>query len=199
MSKKRTPAFETLIAEFNKLPGVGRKSAERIAYHVLRAPKEDALALSDAIRAARERIRFCLVCFNLAEESPCPVCVDESRDRSRILVVEDPMDIAVFERPGFYNGLYHVLQGRLAPLRGVTPEKLRINELLKRIGPETCEVIIATNPDVEGDATALYIARQLAGKNIAVTRIGLGIPMGGSLEYVDGLTLQKAIEGRKSF
>lgn len=197
---KRSPSFERLIAEFSKLPGIGRKSAERLAYHIIKSPGEDAASLSDAIREVKEKIFFCPVCFNLTEEDPCQICKDPNRDRSRILVVEDPLDIEAFEKSGAYKGLYHVLQGRLAPLKGITAENLKIAELLTRVKKgKVKEVILATNPDLEGDATALYISRQLKSPDVKVTRLGLGLPMGGSLEYADGVTLQKALEGRKSF
>jgi len=196
---KRSPAFETLIAELSKLPGIGRKSAERIAYSLLKAPPEQASSLAASIRDVKEKIFFCSVCFNLTETDPCPICKDPGRDRGLILVVEDPMDADAFERAGNYRGLYHVLQGRLAPLKGVTPDQLRVRELLDRVKKgKIHEVILATNPDVEGDATALYISRQLAELPVEVSRIGLGLPMGGSLEYADGITLEKALEGRKS-
>jgi recombination protein RecR len=195
---KRSPAFESLIAEFNKLPGIGRKSAERLAYHILKIPRDEADALAKAIYAVKDKIFFCSVCFNLTEVEPCLFCSSESRDRTKILVVEDAMDIASFEKSGSYNGLFHVIQGKLAPLKGMMPDQLRIPELVQRVKKESIEeVIIATNPDVEGDATALYISRQLEGIPVEITRIGLGIPIGGALEYVDSMTLQKALEGRK--
>ena len=197
---KRSPTFEALIAELGKLPGIGRKSAERIAYHILKSQKEEALSLAHAIRAVKEKVVVCSLCFNLAETDPCPICADPPRNQGQILVVEDPMDIAAFERAGVYHGRYHVLQGRLAPLRGVAPENLRIRELIGRVKEGGVkEVIIATNPDVEGDATALFIARMLEPLSVEITRIGLGVPMGGSLEYTDSITLGMALEGRKNF
>jgi recombination protein RecR len=195
---KRSSSFESLIAELNKLPGIGRKSAERLAYHIIKLSKEDALRLSSSIQAVKEKIFFCSVCFNLTEQDPCSICTDSLRKKDRILVVEDPMDIAAFERSGVYHGLYHVLQGRIVPLKGITPERLRIRELFERIEKGGIgEVILATNPDVEGEATALYISKQLASLPLEVTRIGLGIPMGGALEFTDSVTLSKALEGRK--
>jgi recombination protein RecR len=195
---KRSSSFESLIAELNKLPGIGRKSAERLAYHIIKLSKEDALRLSSSIQAVKEKIFFCSVCFNLTEQDPCSICTDSLRKKDRILVVEDPMDIAAFERSGVYHGLYHVLQGRIVPLKGITPERLRIRELFERIEKGGIgEVILATNPDVEGEATALYISKQLASLPLEVTRIGLGIPMGGALEFTDSVTLCKALEGRK--
>ena len=197
---KRSPTFEALIAELGKLPGIGRKSAERIAYHILKSQNEEALSLAHAIRAVKEKVVVCSLCFNLAETDPCPICADPSRNQGQILVVEDPKDVAAFERAGVYHGRYHVLQGRLAPLRGVAPENLRIRELIGRVKEGGVkEVIIATNPDVEGDATALFIARMLEPLSVEVTRIGLGVPMGGSLEYTDSITLGMALEGRKNF
>ena len=195
---KSSPTFESLIAELNKLPGIGRKSAERLAYHILKTHGKEARALAKAITAVKEKLFFCSVCFNLTEQDPCLVCSDPKRDSTRILVVEDPMDVAPFEKPGIFQGLYHVLQGRLAPLKGMTPEHLRIRDLIDRVKkPGVKEVILATNPDVEGDATALYISKQLASLPVSVTRLGLGLPMGGSLEYADTITLAKALEGRK--
>lgn len=197
---KRSSSFETLIAELNKLPGIGRKSAERLAYHIIKMSKEEAFNLAASIKAVKEKIFFCSVCFNLTEQDPCPICTDSSRRKDRILVVEDPMDITAFERSGVYHGLYHVLQGRIVPLKGVTPDRLRIRELIDRMEKEGIkEVILATNPDVEGEATALYISKQLASFPLEVTRIGLGLPMGGALEFADSATLDKALEGRKKF
>ena len=197
---KRSPSFEKLIAEFAKLPGIGRKSAERLAYHIIQSSGDDARSLAEAVKEVKEKIFFCPVCFNLTEEKPCPICKDPNRDRSRILVVEDPLDIEAFEKSGVYKGLYHVLQGRLVPLKGITAENLRISELLERVKKgDVSEVVLATNPDLEGDATALYISRQLKSFGVKVTRLGLGLPMGGSLEYADAVTLQKALEGRKTF
>ena len=197
---KRSPTFESLIAELNKLPGIGRKSAERIAYHFIKSSQEDVLALTKAIKAVKDNIISCSTCFNLAETNPCPICADSARNNGQILVVEDAMDIASFERAGVYHGRYHVLQGRIVPLKGITPEHLRIRELVERVkGGSIKEVILATDPDVEGDATALYISRLLSPLGVEITRIGLGIPMGGSLEYTDSITLEKALEGRKRF
>ena len=197
---KRSPTFESLIAELNKLPGIGRKSAERIAYHFVKASHEEVMSLASALKAVKDNIISCSTCFNLAEKNPCPICEDPSRDAAQILVVEDAMDIAAFERAGVYKGRYHVLQGRIVPLKGITPEHLRIRELVERVrGGSVKEVILATDPDVEGDATALYISRLLSPLGVEITRIGLGIPMGGSLEYTDSITLEKALEGRKRF
>lgn len=195
---RSVPSLESLVAELNKLPGIGRRSAQRIAYHILKIPPEEADALAAAIRAVKEKIFPCSICFNLTEQDPCPICSDPSRNSSQVLVVEDPMDIPAFERAGVYQGLYHVLQGKLAPLKGIGPEQLRIKELIARVKKGNVkEVILATNPDVEGDATALYISKKLEGLHVDVSRIGLGIPMGGALEYADSITLQKALEGRK--
>lgn len=197
---KRAPTFESLIAELSKLPGIGRKSAERIAYHILKMPPRDALALADAMKKVKEKMFFCPACFNLTDTNPCLICSDTKRTSDQILVVEDSMDIAAFERSGVYHGLYHVLQGRITPLKGITPDHLRIRELINRVAKgKVKEVILATNPDVEGDATALYISRQLAPLSVEVTRIGLGIPMGSALEYADSSTLEKALEGRKKY
>lgn len=190
-------AMEALILELSKLPSVGRKSAERLAFHLLRAPRDEALALSEAIRAMRESVRRCSVCANITEDDPCPICRNEIRRRDVICVVEDPMDIAAFEKSGAFDGLYHVLDGCLSPLQGITAEDLRIDSLERRVREGGIrELVLATNPSVDGEATALYLHRLLAPHVESVTRIGLGLPMGSSLEYADSQTLKKAFEGR---
>ena len=180
------------------MPGIGPKTAIRLAYHVLKMNKDKAVALSQAIIEAKEQIRFCSECFNLTDCDPCQICRGESRDRSMICVVEEPPDVAAFERTREYRGLYHVLHGALSPLEGVGPDDLRVKELLVRIqrGGIT-EVIMATNPNVEGEATAMYIARLLKPLGVKVTRIARGIPVGGDLEYADEVTLSEAFENRR--
>jgi recombination protein RecR len=194
---KTVSAMETLILHLSKLPSIGRKSAERMAFHLLRTAKEDALALSDAIRAMRESVRRCSVCGNITEEDPCSICQDERRRRDVICVVEEPFDLAAFEKSGAFDGLYHVLDGCLSPLQGITSEDLRIEPLEARVrGGGVSEIVLATNPSVDGEATALYLSRLLSPHVESVTRIGLGLPMGGSLEFADGRTIKKALEGR---
>lgn len=189
-----------LIDEFSRLPGIGPKTASRLAFYLLRAPEEQAHALADALRELRARITFCSLCFNITENDPCLVCSDEGRDRSVICVVEEPLDVIAIERTRDYHGLYHVLHGTISPVEGIGPDELRIAELLLRLDatPSVQEVIIATNPNMEGEATAMYIARQLQGKSIRVTRLARGLPMGGDLEYADELTLSRALAGRQA-
>ncbi|MCX8036221.1 MAG: recombination mediator RecR [Candidatus Sumerlaeia bacterium] len=195
---KLTPAMETLIAELVKLPTIGRKSAQRLAFHLLRAKRDDALALARAIERMRETVRFCAQCGNIAEAERCGICSDPSRDPSLICVVEEVTDLVAFERPGSFRGLYHVLGGCLSPLHGVTPEKLAIAPLMERLRSGSVrEVIIATNPSVDGEATALYLAKLARPLGVRVTRIGMGIPIGSSVEFADEITVQKALEGRR--
>lgn len=192
------PALEKLINELSRLPTIGRRSAERLAFHLLRVETEDVEALAHALRELRRRIVFCRQCFNIAEGELCPICLDSRRDRSMLCVVEDPRDILVFEKSGAYRGLYHVLGGCLSPLKGVGPEHLRIGELLARLGEGGVEeLILATNPSVDGDATALYIQNQAAGRVSRITRIGFGVPIGSSFDHTDSVTIQKSLEGRR--
>ena len=194
---KTAGAMETLILHLTKLPSVGRKTAERLAFHLLRAPQEDAIALAEAIRSMRARIRRCSICGNITEDDPCPICRDERRRRDLVCVVEDPMDIVAFEKSESFEGVYHVLDGCLSPLQGVTASDLRIDSLERRVRDGAVqEIILATNPSVDGEATALYLSRLLGPHVKKITRIGLGVPMGGSLEYADARTLKKALEGR---
>jgi recombination protein RecR len=187
-----------LIDELNKLPGIGPKSAARLAFFLLRSPKEQTQALAEAILDMKERIVFCSNCFNITEEDPCSICQDTSRDRSKICVVEEPLDVIAIERTNDYKGLYHVLHGALNYMEGVTPDQLKIEELIKRAqGEEVQEVILATNATTEGDATAMQISRQLARLGVRTTRIARGLPMGGDLEYADEVTLSRALEGRR--
>lgn len=196
MSSSALPLVK-LIEQFERLPGVGKKSAQRLAFYVLNLPKEKAVAFADAIIEAKEKIHKCEICQNLTDSELCPVCKDESRDKSIVCVVEDPRDILAFERTKEYNGLYHVLHGLISPMDGIGPEQLHIKELLTRINKGgITEVIMATNPTVEGEATAAYLARLLKPLGVKVTRLAYGIPVGGNLEYADEITLYRALEGR---
>jgi recombination protein RecR len=190
--------LELLIEELSKLPSIGTKSAQRLALHLLKAPREDVLRLSEAIRALRERVGFCRICGNFTEQDPCLLCSDPQRDGRVVCVVEQPGDVLALERAAAFRGRYHVLGGALSPLDGTTPEALRIRELLDRLREgEVREVILATNPNVAGEATALYLHRLLAPLGIKVTRIARGVPMGSDLEYSDQVTLARALEGRR--
>ncbi len=187
-----------LIEEFNKLPGIGPKSAARLAFYLLKSPKEQTQALADAITDMKERVIFCSVCFNITEEDPCAICNNSSRDRTKICVVEEPLDVIALERTNDFKGLYHVLHGAINYMEGVTPQQLKIEELIKRASAdEVEEVILATNATTEGDATAMIINRQLARLGVRTTRIARGLPMGGDLEYADEVTLSRALEGRR--
>jgi recombination protein RecR len=187
-----------LIDEFSRLPGIGPKTASRLTFYLLRTPKEQALALADALRELKEQTVFCSTCFNIAEASPCPICRDESRDRSIICVVEEPLDVLAIERTREYKALYHVLHGAISPVEGIGPDKLKIHELLERLKVEPVkEVLLATNPNLEGEATAMYLARLIAPLGLRVTRLALGLPVGGDLEYADEVTLTRALEGRR--
>jgi recombination protein RecR len=191
------PSVDNLIVQLARLPGVGRRTAQRLAFHILKASEADALALADAIREVKERIGFCTECGNLAEEPLCPICADARRDRTLICVVEDPSDLVALERTHEYRGLYHVLGGALSPIDGVDPEHLRIAELVARVerGGVT-EVLLATNPTMTGEATAAYLADRLRGRT-RVTRLASGLPVGGDLEYADEVTLGRALAGRR--
>lgn len=191
-----SPALKRLVDELAKLPALGPKSAARIALHILRASKGEVDALTEALTEVKVRIKFCSVCFNLTEEDPCPICQDPKRDRSLICVVEAPGDVLMIEKTKGYRGLFHVLGGALSPLDGISPEDLRIRELVERVDTSVREVIIATNPTTEGDATALYLAQLLRPRGVLVTRIARGVPVGSDLEHVDEVTLLKALEGR---
>jgi recombination protein RecR len=189
---------QDLIDELGRLPGVGPKSAQRIAFHLLKVPADDALRLSRAIVEAKERVTFCTRCFNLAEGQECSICTDDRRDPSVICVVEESRDIVAVEKTGEFRGRYHVLQGAISPIEGIGPDQLRIKELLARLEPEGVqEVILCTNPNIEGEATAMYLGRLLKPLGVKVTRIASGLPVGGDLEYADELTLGRALEGRR--
>jgi recombination protein RecR len=188
-----------LIDELGRLPGVGPKSASRLAYFLLRAPKEQALSLAEAILEVKERIVLCSRCFNITETDPCAICQDAERDQSMICVVEEPLDVLALDRTGEFKGLYHVLHGAISPVDGIGPDKLRIRELLERVDRERPEeVILATNPNIEGDATAMYIARQLVSTGVSISRPASGLPVGGDLEYADEITLGRALAGRRT-
>ena len=187
-----------LIEEFYKLPGIGPKSAQRLAYHLLRMPASEAKALAAAILEVKEKITFCSVCQNVTEVDPCRICSSEQRDRSVICVVEEPLDILAVERTRAYRGLYHVLHGAISPMDGIGPEDLKVEELLRRLrSNEVREVILASNPNLEGEATAMYLGRLLRPLGLKVTRLARGLPMGGDLEYADDVTLTRALEGRQ--
>ena len=194
-----TPALQKLIDELGKLPGVGPKSAQRIAFHLIKIPEQDALSLADAIQQAKQKVRFCETCFNMSDEAICEICSDTQRDSSLVCVVEEPRDIVALERTREYKGLYHVLQGAINPIDGIGPEQLKIRELLERLkGNTVVEVILCTNPNIEGEATAMYLAKLIEPLGIQVSRIASGLPVGGDLEYADELTLGRALEGRRN-
>ena len=192
-----SPAVENLVAQLTRLPGIGTRTAQRLTFHLLQVPKTEALALADAIREVKERVRFCRECGNLTEEDVCEICRDSRRDRTVVCVVEQPADLVSLERTAEYRGLYHVLGGALSPLDGVDPEHLRIDELVGRVERDGIEeVVLATNPNMTGEATATYIADRLRGR-VRVTRLASGLPVGGDLEYADEVTLGRALVGRR--
>jgi recombination protein RecR len=191
-------SVERLIEELNRLPGIGPKTASRLTFYLLRSQEEQVRALARAIGELQEMVVICSVCYNIAESSPCSICADSQRDRDVLCVVEEPLDVLAVERTGQYDGLYHVLHGAISPIEGVGPEDLKIAELLERIRINPVEeVILATNPNLEGESTAMYISRQLAPLGLNVTRLAHGLPMGGDLEYADEVTLTRALEGRR--
>lgn len=187
-----------LIEELASLPGIGGKSAQRLAFYIINMPHERVQTLSLAIQSAKDNVKYCSVCCNLTDEDPCPICNNLNRNSNMIMVVEDPRDMAAYEKTKEFNGVYHVLHGAISPMTGVGPDDIRIKELLKRMeSTEIEEVILATNPNVEGEATAMYLSRLLKPLNVKVTRIANGVPVGGDLEYVDEVTLSRALEGRR--
>ena len=195
-----TQSVTKLIDQLARLPGIGRKSAERITYHLLRVSKPDALALADAIRDVKENVRYCKTCYNLSEADECEICRDPRRDRRQLCVVEQPRDLIALESAGTYKGLYHVLLGRIAPLEGIGPEQLTIEALVNRLRTgEFKEVIMATNPTLEGDGTALFISQQLAGLSVEVTRLARGVTSGSVLEFANKEILADALSGRQKF
>jgi len=186
-----------LIEAFSRLPGVGPKTASRLTYFLLRAPEEFSLTLSDALRDLRTKTTMCSECFNITVDNPCPICTDAKRESKLVAVVEEPLDVLALERTAAYKGKYHVLHGAISPVNGIGPDDLKIKELVRRVEKDgILEVIIATNPGLEGDATAMYIQRELMGKGAKVTRLARGLPVGGDLEYVDAVTLTRALQGR---
>jgi len=189
---------QDLIDELGRLPGVGPKSAQRIAFHLLKLPKQDALRLARSITEVKDRVSFCTRCFNIAEGDECGICADPRRDATVICVVEEPRDIVAVEKTGEFKGRYHVLQGALSPIEGIGPDQIRVKELLGRLDDEgITEIILCTNPNIEGETTAMYIGRLLKPLGLRVTRIASGLPVGGDLEYADELTLGRALEGRR--
>jgi recombination protein RecR len=190
--------IQRLIEAFERLPGIGPKSASRLAFYMLRAPDDQVQDLADAIATLKENIVYCSRCQNLSETDPCAICSDPGRDQHLVCVVEDPLDVVAIERTGVYKGLYHVLHGVINPVEGIGPEDLRVGSLLERLEKEPIkEVLIATNPNMEGEATAMYLARLLHPKGVRVTRLARGLPVGGDLEYADEITLSRALEGRR--
>lgn len=186
-----------LIEAFSRLPGVGPKTASRLTYYLLRAPDEFSLGLAEALRDMKEKTRFCSVCHNITVDDPCPICSDIHREETTIAVVEEPLDVLALERTGIFKGKYHVLHGAISPVNGIGPDDLKIKELQQRVEQgNILEIIIATNPGLEGDATAMYIQRELANKGVKMTRLARGLPVGGDLEYVDSVTLTRALQGR---
>jgi recombination protein RecR len=196
MSEMTAEPVARLIEEFNKLPGIGPKTAQRLTFYLLRMPADQARGLAEAIVDVKERIGFCSVCFNITEEDPCSLCRGQ-RDRSTICVVEEPLDVLALERTGVYKGVYHVLHGAISPMEGIGPEDIRLRELLARLGDGVREVILAMNPDLEGDATKMYLAKLVRPLGIKVTELSRGLPMGSDLEYADEVTLTRALEGRR--
>lgn len=196
---KSSESIDRLIEEFSKLPGIGRKTAMRLAFYILKEDKTEAERLAQALVDVKERVKYCSICFNITESDPCFVCQDEKRDKSIICVVEEANDVLALEKTGEYKGLYHVLGGALSPLDGIGPDNLRAKELLLRLKEGVNEVILATNPNVEGEATAIYLSKLIKPLGIKVTRIARGLPVGGDLEYADQVTLMRALEGRREF
>lgn len=189
-----------LIQEFHKLPGIGSKSAQRLAYYLVRMPEEEARSLAEAVLAVKERIILCSECQNISEQDPCPICKDPNRDVSTICLLEEPLDVLAMERTHAYNGLYHVLHGAISPINGISAEDLKIRELLERLKDSTVkEIILATNPNLEGEATAMYVQKLISPLVERITRLARGLPVGGDLEYADQITLTRAFEGRQEF
>src|SRR5713101_2345376 len=186
-----------LIAELQRLPGIGPKSAQRLAFHILKTPREETDRLADAVREVKERVTYCSVCNNITEIDPCVYCRSDARDHRVICVVEEPQNVSAVEKTREFKGVYHVLMGVLSPLQGIGPDDLKIKSLLGRVSNGVAEIILATNPNVEGEATAIYLARLLKPLGVKVTRIAMGVPVGSDLEYADEVTMHKALEGRR--
>jgi len=192
------PSLARLVQELNRLPGIGPKSAQRLAYYIIRLPDDDAYALADAVTSVKQNIVFCEECQNLTDASPCQVCSDPRRDQTIVCVVEDPLDVLAMERTRTFRGLYHVLHGVISPINGIGPDQLKLKELFKRLErPEVVEMVVATNPTLEGEATAMYIHRHQGREGLKVTHLARGLPVGGSLEYSDETTLTRAFQGRQ--
>jgi recombination protein RecR len=192
------PSLARLVQELNRLPGIGPKSAQRLAYYIIRLPEEEAYALAEAVTAVKQNIVSCQECQNFTDASPCSICADDRRSRSIVCVVEEPLDVLALERTRSFRGLYHVLHGVISPINGIGPEQIKVRELFGRLsGPEITELVIATNPTMEGEATAMFIRRQLAGQDLKITHLARGLPVGGSLEYSDEITLTRAFQGRQ--
>ena len=193
-----SPTLSRLVQELNRLPGIGPKSAQRLAYYIIRLPDDEAYALADAVTSVKQNIVFCEECQNLTDASPCQVCSDARRDRTIICVVEDPLDVLAMERTRSFRGLYHVLHGVISPINGVGPDQLKLKELFSRLGrSDVVEMVVATNPTLEGEATAMYIRRHQGRNDLKVTHLARGLPVGGSLEYTDETTLTRAFQGRQ--
>lgn len=189
-------ALQQLIEEFAQLPGIGRKTAQRLALHILKQPREEVVKMAKALVSVKDRIRYCSTCWNITEVDPCPICSSAKRERSTLCVVEEPNDVMAVEKTNEFRGLYHVLGGSLSPLDGIGPDELKIRELLQRVSGDVTEVILALNPNVEGEATTIYLTRLLKPLGVKVSRIARGIPVGGDLEFADEATLTRALEGR---
>ena len=199
-SRGATPPVQRLIDEFNRLPGIGPKSAQRLTYHLIRMPVEQAESLASAITSMKNQIILCSVCFNITDTDPCDICLNNSRERSKLCVVEQPLDVVALERTSSFDGLYHVLHGSISPINGIRPEDLKIRELLERMRTESFdEIILAMNPNLEGEATSMYINRLIGDLGARITRPARGLPVGGDLEYADDATLGRALEGRQDF
>ena len=199
MSKAIPEPVTKLIDALSRLPGVGPKTASRLTYYLLRSPDELAMNLSDALRDLKSQTRFCSVCYNITVEDPCGICADPHRDQRLIAVVEEPLDVLAIERTGSFGGVYHVLHGAISPVSGIGPEDLRIRELVNRVADgDVVEVIVATNPGLEGDATAMFIQRELTPKGVKMTRLARGLPVGSDIEYADAVTLMRALQGRSA-
>lgn len=185
-----------LIGELSKLPGIGAKSAARLAFHIINMPEDQAFGLAESITSARANVRYCHCCYNLTDQDMCPICADERRDHKTIMVVEGPRDLAAYEKTGKYEGVYHVLHGAISPMLGIGPNDIKLKELMLRLQQDVDEVIIATNSSLEGETTAMYISKLIKPTGIKVTRIASGVPVGGDLEYIDEMTLLRALDGR---
>ena len=197
--KQNAIPLQKLIEQFQRMPGIGRKTAQRLAFHVMSMPKDEAHAFADAINNAVEKVHRCSICCNLTEDELCPICANDTRDHSTVCVVEDSQDLIAIEKTGTYKGAYHVLHGAISPLDGIGPEQLTVKELLSRVSSqEISEVILATDSDIEGEATAMYLTKLLKPFGIKISRLAFGLPVGSDLQYADGVTLSKAIEGRQT-